>query len=580
MTSYLSDTLAPCVDCGKPHPASARVGLLPSPFQSIVQQAVLPTTSETAAIRDYIRDTDGEIARILCEVTQLRRSSERHAAAIAPIRRVPPEVIAEIFMQFSESEAGMQTSMKYDELQIIDKAYTVRPCIHKFPLIFGEICAHWRAIALSCPKLWNSISLQCRNTKLQTNISLCDLWLKRSGSLPLSIRFYREYGEGYFTTKEHISHFQDLIRTILPHANRWRSLELRNLPAPSYRVLDDLLPGSVSRLEHLFVVHHFGEIMKSTIGTTPWVAVRIAPKLTCLQFDRIGGASVRMGREQSTFPCSQLTHIDLGDCSSSDCLHILANAPSAIVCVFIVTTASPFLEDGHIFHLQLQTLKITARSRVGLHFLWSRLTCSALSTISIDINMSNPDVAGVQDLPQFLTRSGGTIEKFTLRGSGHDDTQFMTCLRGMPLLRRMAISETGTGTQLTDRVWDALVFTLDTGEESSPLIPNLESLSLDPCLSFSHRSLVRMLESRVPPLHSSARRFPLKLVDLTIGQKMSESAYKRVMRFEKRGLSIYIEEACEDDDSTGSEVDDDDEENSDDSGESGDSDEDGSRSDD
>ncbi|KAJ7821731.1 hypothetical protein B0H13DRAFT_2449202, partial [Mycena leptocephala] len=110
-----------------------------SPFQSLIVQERTPAVSETAAIRDFTREIDAEVARkeliidrLLCEVEELRRCSEQHKALIAPIRRVPPEVMAEIFLQLAEIEADTWRS----------------------PLIFGRICRDWRSIALSMPRLW------------------------------------------------------------------------------------------------------------------------------------------------------------------------------------------------------------------------------------------------------------------------------------------------------------------------------------------------------------------------------------------------------------------------------------------
>ncbi|KAJ7461013.1 hypothetical protein B0H11DRAFT_1677491, partial [Mycena galericulata] len=113
-----------------------------TPFRSLMTSNILPTASEARAIRDFSRDTDaaiaereGTIAQLLCEVVELRRSSEQHKAIIAPIRRIPSEILAEIFMQATGDEAR---SLSY----------------YDTPLIFGEICREWRALALSLPRLW------------------------------------------------------------------------------------------------------------------------------------------------------------------------------------------------------------------------------------------------------------------------------------------------------------------------------------------------------------------------------------------------------------------------------------------
>ncbi|KAF7353671.1 hypothetical protein MVEN_01052000 [Mycena venus] len=233
----------PCADCNKTH--TPRAALAPSPFQSIIAQARMPDVWETAAIRDFSRDTDAEILarelaidRLLCEVAELRRRSEQHKAIIAPIQRVPPEIMAEIFLQLAAIEAEVEIDSRYDVGDyLVNKKPMVRPVRHRAPLIFGEISREWRFIMLSTPSLWNSISLSCTDEGVQTNISLCDLWLKRSGSLPLSIRLFRDWDISHPSQKV-IENFQDVMKTILPYAQRWRILDLENLPVPSYDVLD------------------------------------------------------------------------------------------------------------------------------------------------------------------------------------------------------------------------------------------------------------------------------------------------------------------------------------------------------
>lgn len=175
------------MDCGKTHPARAE--LAPSPFQ---MKETPPTVSETAAIHDFIRNTDAEIAskernivtlkasihRLRCEMAELRRYSVQCKAIIAPIRRVPPEVMAEIFMQLAEIEAEKGRRLLAADSDfgdyIIEKPYMVKPRLHRAPLIFGGICREWRTIALSSPRLWTSISLlfSISAAKMQANIRL------------------------------------------------------------------------------------------------------------------------------------------------------------------------------------------------------------------------------------------------------------------------------------------------------------------------------------------------------------------------------------------------------------------------
>jgi hypothetical protein len=170
-----------------------------------------------------------------------------------------------------------------------------------------------------------------------------------------------------------------------------------------------------------------------------------------------------------------------------------------------------------------------------LFLLWSCLTCPLLSTLAIEKQVFSSNVS-FRGLPSFIARSGATIENFTLGSSSFDDTQFMASLTEMPRLRHLYVLEHGTGTQFTDAVWGSL-----TSNSPSPLVPNLESLRLEGAIGFSHKSVVRMLESRVRTADSPVDFVPkLKVVNLIISRNMSGSACSRLMEFEKFGLEISV----------------------------------------
>ncbi|KAJ7739682.1 hypothetical protein DFH07DRAFT_708495, partial [Mycena maculata] len=134
------------------------------------------------------------------------------------------------------------------------------------------------------------------------------------------------------------------------------------------------------------------------------------------------------------FPWAQLTHIDIGDCSPNDCLQILEQASTAIACSFEIRRDSSLQHSPLITHSQLEVLKIYAY--VHLRPLWSRLTCPALISLSIESSRRQ----GLAGLLQFFTRSGETIENVKLIDCGLSDNQFMSCLRDLPLLRRLDVS--------------------------------------------------------------------------------------------------------------------------------------------
>lgn len=139
----------------------------------------IPTpTAVIRDLRDLSSDTDSEIAwrepavdPLLCELVKLRRRAEY----ISPIRRVPPEIMAEIFLHLTAIDLILGTWDHGDEeLFEMERKHKVEPVPHRTPLIFGEVSRQWSDIAFSTPRLWNCISLKCTNANMETNISLCN----------------------------------------------------------------------------------------------------------------------------------------------------------------------------------------------------------------------------------------------------------------------------------------------------------------------------------------------------------------------------------------------------------------------
>ncbi|KAJ7770271.1 hypothetical protein DFH07DRAFT_715640, partial [Mycena maculata] len=103
-----------------------------------------------------LQDTDAEIcgresaiARLLCEVAELRCRSDQYKAIIHPVRRLPSEILGEVFIQLNDAEAT-QPCHGPGQLRRI-QPYMTEAHPHEAPLIFGR---EWRAISLSLPRLW------------------------------------------------------------------------------------------------------------------------------------------------------------------------------------------------------------------------------------------------------------------------------------------------------------------------------------------------------------------------------------------------------------------------------------------
>lgn len=108
-----------------------------------------------------------EIARLQneCYLIKTRRN------ALVPIGRLPPEVLAEVFLW-----------LMY--LHIESLPYVVKNCRSHHWLVVCLVCRHWRSVALSAPRLWSHILLKPGDTERTT------VFLQRSGQTALTLRQY------------------------------------------------------------------------------------------------------------------------------------------------------------------------------------------------------------------------------------------------------------------------------------------------------------------------------------------------------------------------------------------------------
>jgi hypothetical protein len=90
---------------------------------------------------------DHEILEIEQRLRNLKRQREKEAARIATLRaaisrvkKIPPELLAEIFMHISPFKTPL-------------------PPTDRYPWILGHVCTHWRHALWTTPSIWNKIRI-------------------------------------------------------------------------------------------------------------------------------------------------------------------------------------------------------------------------------------------------------------------------------------------------------------------------------------------------------------------------------------------------------------------------------------
>jgi hypothetical protein len=121
------------------------------------------------------------------------------------------------------------------------------------PLLLGQICPHWRAVALAAPFLWNHIHISLSFNNLMPQTSWVESWLERSKGSPLSIIIRWIWTDAI---PHDVSH--PVFDAIIQHSDRWEDVDLR-LPKTAF----DLLASS--------------RVSPNTSTTSDWRGVRRTP---------------------------------------------------------------------------------------------------------------------------------------------------------------------------------------------------------------------------------------------------------------------------------------------------------------
>ncbi|KAJ7762539.1 hypothetical protein B0H16DRAFT_1311558, partial [Mycena metata] len=219
-------------------------------FTSKLGTNYCPTDDEVVEIRDLLVEPTLRLKHLDDEITKLQRAIDKlaaerdavaifvdaHNALISPARRLPLDIIQEIF---------------------IACLLTHRNCVmsaSEAPVLLGRLCSSWRVISLSTPRLWatlhvcepssSAIPLSELNKRYEQRLETTKAWLVRSGDCPLSISLQsaHNFGEGNIS-------WGSFFRAIIPFASRWRKIGLMNLAPILVEALSHLTEDDVPILQ-------------------------------------------------------------------------------------------------------------------------------------------------------------------------------------------------------------------------------------------------------------------------------------------------------------------------------------------
>ncbi|KAJ7147822.1 hypothetical protein C8R43DRAFT_1108180 [Mycena crocata] len=247
-----------------------------------------PDSTQTAALQDFLRSTripsdpsyyhsqivsstailaqyDSEIERIDQTLQDLRMKRSRVQiyadgcrAALAPIRRLPAEILCEIFVSFSLS-ANTLGSLT-EELDNLAKSNLMQ---------LSKVCSNWHNLITGTSSLWSHIAVNLSYWPSGgPHLDLLKRSLGRAGGHLLTITFCST--SGYSSTMR-----ESVFALLAEHSQRWQSLALY-IKDWSHVPNLSLVEGRLDNLEAL----SFMFLSRNTPSAEQVAVFETAPRLT------------------------------------------------------------------------------------------------------------------------------------------------------------------------------------------------------------------------------------------------------------------------------------------------------------
>ncbi|KAJ7796603.1 hypothetical protein B0H14DRAFT_3887489 [Mycena olivaceomarginata] len=209
-----------------------------------IKSHLVEPTQRLRRLDEMIADLQKTIDKLVEERDGLGIYVDAHKALISPARRLPLDIVQEIFVACLPTHRNCVMSAS------------------EAPVLLGRICSSWRALSLTTPRLWANLHIvepprgrygssdTLVDEKVMQRLDTMKMWLGRSGQCPLSISLQSgpDYESPPATPTTSHSKSGELLQELIPFVGRWQHILIRT---PSF-ILDEiahLTPADVPMLE-------------------------------------------------------------------------------------------------------------------------------------------------------------------------------------------------------------------------------------------------------------------------------------------------------------------------------------------
>ncbi|KAJ7657786.1 hypothetical protein DFH06DRAFT_1197148 [Mycena polygramma] len=519
-----------------------------------IQALLAEPTLRMKHLDDEIADLQKAIDKLAQERDGLGAFVKAHKALISPVRRLPLDIIQEIFLACLPTYRNCVMSAKEP------------------PVLLGRICSSWRAISLSTPRLWTKIHLvrpsrppsdsgsdeiQLFEKILSQRLETFKDWLLRSGECALSISLEECHS---FRPMPPVMDFGTIpeapivrdsslyLQALIPFASRWRDIKLSTQAGPVLmETLSTLTARDVPILQDLTIRDHLDPMDPDPSSRKSWASVGILGGLALTRFSL---STRSLGLTELPVRWSQLASLSLEDSSwnspniltTDRALQILSQCPVLTSCRLVVNDNDENMENhatGSIvecLHLEAMDLSCASIPASTLPRMFRRLLVPGLRKFVLR-GYSNPETYSSLSFSFFLA-AVTQLEMLDISTETFSKASLIELLRGLPTIQRLQVQHAwvppGMELAFDDDILDLLTPSHD---QSSPCCPALRELVMRQCSSVADTALLRLINARMTVDSCS----PLKRVDVAFWRERQVDILPDLRQFQDTGFHISLQ---------------------------------------
>ncbi|KAJ6475910.1 hypothetical protein DFH09DRAFT_1056851 [Mycena vulgaris] len=440
---------------------------------------------------DEITDLQQALDKLKEEHSRLGTYIEGHMALISPARRLPLDIIQEIFLACIPTHRNCVMSAT------------------EAPVLLGLICSSWRTISLLTPRLWSSLhiavpshqgsfGLTLYEEKLSQRLATTKTWLARSGSCALSILLQGPYYAVGASTSTQIL----LLQALLSLSSRWEHIEF-TVPHSVLAALSHLTEADVPTLtsitvneifdgqDHASQADSFSLLRGLAISSTSFSGLAFSPLELPLRWDNLVDLSIKAGWGK------------LGDplITSEVALQLLSQCRALQTCQLQVNdlpdTGSGMKHMIECASLHTLDVMVIGDLAATVRELLPRLSMAVLSLSALRhlklYGHSNDD-DNISYTPCFFA-AAPCLETLDLNLDLFSRSSLIDFFHGLsPTIHKLHITEnSGYRSSILDD--DALAALIPSPSFPAPWFFNLQELGIHGCRAFSDQALLHFIQS-------------------------------------------------------------------------------------